>query len=456
LPWSPGWIVETLSDSTIYMAFYTVNKHIKQHSIKPEQLVPEVFDYVFHGKGKAEDVADLSKIQPEILESMRNEFLYWYPVDLRNSAKELVPNHLTFFLFHHVAMFPLEQWPKAIGVNGMLMIEGNKMSKSKGNFITLKNAVEQYGADATRCALLLGAEGMDDPDWRSENARELRSKLETWYRLIENVTKTAKNEKEGHLEQWLISTLQHRVKTVTENIEVMKTRTALDNALFEIWNDFRWYLRRKGKADAKALLEVLEIWLRLMAPFAPYICEEAWNKIGKKGFISLASWPQYDEAKIDIKAEETESLVKNVLEDTQNILRATKIAPRKICYFVATPWKWRIYLTALEKSLQSNITVSELMKELMKDEEMKKIANKAVKFVAQIAEEINRIPKDKKRKLLEASALDEKAILDEARAFFKREFNAEIHVYREDDPERYDPKRRAQLARPYRPAIYIE
>ncbi len=236
----------------------------------------------------------------------------------------------------------------------------------------------------------------------------------------------------------------------------MKTRTALDNALFEIWNDFRWYLRRKGKADAKALSEVLDIWLRLMAPFAPHICEEGWNRIGKKGFISQASWPQYDKTKINVKAEEMESLVKNVLEDTQNIIRATKITPAKIMYFVAAPWKWKIYLTALEKSLQSNITVSELMKELMKNTEIKKVANKAAKFVAQIVEEINRAPRDRKRRLLEAAALDEKAILEDAKEFFKREFNAEIHVYEEDDPERYDPKKRAQLARPYRPAIYIE
>ncbi len=456
VPWSPGWIVETLSDSTIYMAFYTINKHIRQHNIKPEQLVPEVFDYVFQGRGKAEDVATLSKIKPEILESMRNEFLYWYPVDLRNSAKELVPNHLTFFLFHHVALFPPEQWPKAIGVNGMLMIEGKKMSKSKGNFVTLKSAVEEYGADATRCALLLGAEGMDDPDWRSESVGELRSKLETWHRLIESIIESAENEKTGHLEHWLISTLQRRIKAVTENIEIMKTRTALDNALFEIWNDFRWYLRRKGKADAKALLEVLDVWLRLMAPFAPHICEEDWNRIGKKSFISQASWPQYDKTKIKVKAEETESLVKNMLEDTQNIIRATKITPAKIMYFVATPWKWKIYLTALEKSLQSNITVSELMKELMRNAEIRKVANKAAKFVAQIVEEINRAARDRKRRLLEAAVLDEKAILEDAKEFFKREFNAEIHVYKEDDPERYDPKKRAQLARPYRPAIYIE
>ena len=151
------------------MAFYTINKHLKQNNIRSEALTPEVFDYIFLGKGNSAELEKAVGIKADLLDSMRNEFRYWYPFDLRNSAKELVPNHLTFCIFHHAALFPPELWPKAIGVNGMLMVEGKGMHKSKGNFITMKGAVEKYGADATRCALLLGAEGMDDPDWRAEN-----------------------------------------------------------------------------------------------------------------------------------------------------------------------------------------------------------------------------------------------------------------------------------------------
>ncbi len=160
------------------MAFYTVNKHIKQNSLKAESLTPEVFDYIFFGKGDSAQLEAAIGIKASLLESMRSEFLYWYPFDLRNSAKELVPNHLTFCIFHHAALFPPEHWPRAMAVNGMLMVEGKQMHKSKGNFITMKGAVEKYGADATRCALLLGAEGMDDPDWRAENVGDLKTKFE--------------------------------------------------------------------------------------------------------------------------------------------------------------------------------------------------------------------------------------------------------------------------------------
>lgn len=457
LPWSPGWIVETLSDSTIYMAFYTISKHIKHFNIKPEQLIAQVFDYVFLGRGNVEKVAEKSQISRAVLESMRTEFLYWYPVDFRDSAKELVPNHLTFFLFHHVALFPPEHWPKAIGVNGMLMIEGKKMSKSKGNFVTLRNALNQYGADATRCALLLGAEDMDDPDWRSESVREVKGKLESFYSLANSLIEAKREDvKVGHLEKWLISRLEHRTKKVTESMEIMKTRTAIENVFFEVWNDFRWYKRRKERSNTMILREAMETWIRLLAPFAPHICEELWNKLGRKSFISLAEWPTYDKKKVDVRAEETEGLIKNVLDDTFNILRATKIKPKKIYYYSAAPWKWKIYLKLMEKSVSTRVVQSEVMRELMRDPDMKKMAKGVAKFISQVIDEINRMPDDKKIRQIKVGVIDENQALKGAETFFERELNAEISAYHEEDPRRHDPKKRAELAKPYRPAIYIQ
>ncbi len=454
LPWSPGWIVETLTDSTVYMAFYTINKHLKQYNIKGEQLTPEVFDYIFYGKGNPQTIAEQTKIPTKQLDEMQNEFLYWYPVDLRVSAKELLPNHLTFFLFQHTALFP-DHLPQAIGVNGMLSIEGKKMSKSKGNFVTLKDALNHFGADATRCALLLGGEGMNDPDWRRDTVGDIKSKLRGFRSLTDNIIENAKETKTEHLEEWLISVLQDRIKIVTENMESLKTRTALENALFEVWNDFRWYIRRKEKLNSKILKEALETWIRLLAPFTPYMCEEIWNKMGHEGFVSLADWPVYDENKVNVQAEETENLIKNVMEDTSNILRATKMVPKEIYYYSAASWKWKAYLTALKKSASGTLAINDLMKELMADPELKTVARKVAKFARGITEEINRMPEDMKQRQLQIGALDEASLLGKAEAFFGREFNVKVHAYREDEQRLQDPKRKAGYARPYCPAIYI-
>ena len=456
LPWSPGWIVETLSDSTIYMAFYTIIKHIREREIKPEQLTNDVFDYVFLREGDLKEVAGSSSIDPSVLREMREEFAYWYPVDLRVSAKELVPNHLTFFLFQHAAIFPKELWPKAIGVNGMLTIEGNKMSKSKRNFITLKGAVDKYGADVTRLTLLLAAQDMDDPDWREENARSIDAKLRSLNGFVKMVLQLPAMEEVRNIDRWLSSAIQKRIREVTDALEVLRTRTASEVALFEVWNDMRWYLRRTDKPNSAVLREAVEVWVRLLAPFAPYICEELWNAMAKEGFVSSAGWPSVDESRFDIEAEETESFIRSLMEDTTNVVKATKMTPKKVHYYVAAPWKWKAYIKAVEKAVEETVAIRDLMKELMSDPSLRKHAKKLAQFVGRSIDDINQMPEDQKSKILKIGELNEEQILKEAEEFLRKEFKADILVFDEEDPKCHDPKNRAQAAKPYRPAIYIE
>jgi leucyl-tRNA synthetase len=456
MPWGKGWIIETLSDSTVYMAFYTVNKHIRQNNIKPESLTREVFDYVFLGKGDPVELAKTAGVSSDLLKAMREEFLYWYPLDLRNSAKELVPNHLTFCIFHHAALFPPEHWPRAMGVNGMLMIEGKQMHKSKGNFITMKGAVEKYGADATRCGLLLGAEGMDDPDWRADNVQDVQGKLEGLMGFAGEVLSKAKSIEITALERWLHSKLQHRIEEVTGALEELKTRTALQVALFEIWNDLRWYIQRKGRADTLALSEAVKVWLRLLAPFAPYTCEELWSQTGENGFISVASWPRFDAGKVDVAAEEQENLVTDVIGDTLNILKATKIVPKRVCYYSATAWKWQVYLKVLEKATAGEAKINEIMKELAADPELKPHMKEVAGLVPRVLKAMTKLSGERKANMVKIRAVNEKEILEGAVGFLKERLNAEVSVYVEDEKERYDPKQRASMAMPSQPAIYVE
>ncbi|MCW4020568.1 MAG: leucine--tRNA ligase, partial [Candidatus Bathyarchaeota archaeon] len=456
LPWSPGWIVETLSDSTVYMAFYTIIKHIRRHKIKPEQLTNEVFDYVFLGKGSLRNTAETSGIQASVLHEMRDEFIYWYPVDLRNSAKELVPNHLSFFIFQHTALFPQKHWPRGVGVNGMLSIEGQKMSKSKGNFLTLKNAVDRFGADATRLTLVFGAEDMDDPDWREENAKSMEAKLRALYRFTDQIANLQGQRQAKNVDRWLMSTVQNRIRIVTGAIKTMKTRTAAEVALFEVWNDIRWYLRRVEDPNPKVLKEVADIWVRLLAPFTPYLSAELWRLLGNNGFVSVAKWPSYDKSKVDIKAEEAEDLIRNLIEDTTNIIKATKMTPKRICYYAAADWKWKTYLKVLEKSISQKIEMKDTMKDLMKDPNLKQKAKNVAAFAGNIIAEVNAAPKDQKERRLQSGRLDEETAVSEAKSFLEQEFNAEVSVCDEEDPRRHDPKGRAAVAKPCRPAIYIE
>jgi len=124
-------------------------------NIAAKDLTEEVFDYVMLEKPFPKD----TNISKETLDKMKKEFTYWYPVDLRVSGKDLIQNHLTFFLYNHCAIFPKKQWPKSIRTNGHLQLNGEKMSKSTGNFKTLRGAIQDYSADGMRFALALSGDG---------------------------------------------------------------------------------------------------------------------------------------------------------------------------------------------------------------------------------------------------------------------------------------------------------
>jgi len=468
LPWDPDWIIESLSDSTIYMAYYTIVKHIKESGIKPTQLTDSAFDYIFSGIGKASEVAKETGIKKTVLEKMRNEFKYFYPLDSRHSGRDLVPNHLTFMIFNHTAVFPKELWPRQIVTNGSVLMKGAKMSKSFGNIIPLREGLTKFGADPLRLGVLATAELLQDADFSPTVAKSMRDRLERLYRFaLENLEKSPRKVKDISLtvtDKWMLSRLQEHIRTATEAMDKLTVRKAIHSALYGLDQDFQWYLHRtvdqrkvpeRKEAINEVLSDVLDAQVRMLAPVTPHICEELWEKMGGEGFVSLTSWPTPDMARVDIRAEEGEALIMNTLEDTLNIVKATGMAPKKICYYVAAPWKWQTYLKALEKAVSTKVVQSELMKELMRDRELRAKAEQVAKFVGQIVDEVNRISDERKQRQLRVGVIDENQALKEAQVFLKRELNAEIYVYSEE-AKRYDPKKRAHLAKPYRPAIYME
>ncbi|MEM2906701.1 MAG: leucine--tRNA ligase [Candidatus Odinarchaeota archaeon] len=297
LPWDRDWIVETLSDSTIYMAFYIIAKYVNAGLLRAEHMSKEFFDYVFLGNGDSSKLADTLKIDRKLIEDVKKEFEYWYPVDLRNSAKELVYNHFTFFLFHHGAIFPRKHWPRILGVNGMINIEGQKMSKSKGIFISINEAVDRFGADATRLELAYASEGLADADWRTSDVIGLRSRILSTFSMLRNIDGEL-DENYGQVDKWLESRINLAVKKVTEHYERMENRSAIQEGFFNLQNDLKWYLRRRVK-PSKMFRKAAEVMVKLVAPVLPHFSEELWSCWGKEGFISLAKWPEFDESKIN-------------------------------------------------------------------------------------------------------------------------------------------------------------
>ncbi|MCK5563376.1 class I tRNA ligase family protein, partial [Candidatus Bathyarchaeota archaeon] len=398
LPWDPEWIIESLSDSVIYMAYYTIIKHFHAHNIQSNQLTDAVFNYIFLGVGQPKEVAKEAGLNQKVLEQMRSEFSYFYPLDSRHSGRDLVSNHLTFMIFVHTAIFPKTLWPCQIVVNGSVLMKGQKMSKSLGNIIPLREAIKMFGADPLRFAVLATSELLQDADFSSTLARSVRDRLERFYRFAVETVQAQTNVTDGQLtltDRWMLSRLQEHIRAATESMDKLMVRKAIHSALYALDQDFQWYLRRiaeekevteRKSAIAEVFNKILDAQVRMLAPVTPHICEEIWKKMGRKGFVSLAEWPTYNEARVDIGAEEGEALVRSVLGDTLNIIKATRIAPKRINYYVAAPWKWKVYLRSLEKSVSERILLSDLMKELMTHPDLKETAEKVAKFARLIVD----------------------------------------------------------------------
>lgn len=140
--------------------------------ITPDQMTDEIWEYIFCN-GPFPSFSPLEQSKVDIL---KHEYNYFYPFDIRSSGKDLINNHLTFALYTHAAIFPKDKWPLSVRTNGHVMLNGEKMSKSKGNHLTLRQAVEKFGADATRLALADSGDGMEDAnfDEKLANASVLR------------------------------------------------------------------------------------------------------------------------------------------------------------------------------------------------------------------------------------------------------------------------------------------
>lgn len=135
-------------------------------------MTDEIWEYIFC-KGP---FPDPSPIPREKVDALKYEYDFFYPFDIRSSAKDLTPNHLTFALYNHVALFPEDKWPLSMRTNGHLMLNGKKMSKSTGNSLTLREAIEKFGADATRLSLADAGDGLEDANFeeKAANANILR------------------------------------------------------------------------------------------------------------------------------------------------------------------------------------------------------------------------------------------------------------------------------------------
>ncbi len=281
----------------------------------------------------------------------------WLPVDMYIGGKEHAVLHLMYARFITMALHDAghvdfaEPFTK-FRANGLLIREGAKMSKSRGNVISPDGYFESYGADVLRMYLMFLGPYEQGGDWQDRGIVGISRFLKRVWQLVQTQSSKLKNQNHNSKAKTNeLDRITHRtIKKVTEDIEGLQYNTAIA-ALMEFVNEIS-----KQKPLVISHLSLVTL-VKLLAPFAPYITEELWEQLGHKTSIHNEEWPQYDpkqmieekitmvvqingkvRAQIEVEADASEDAVKEIALKNERVqkwlsgkkLQKVIVVPRRV------------------------------------------------------------------------------------------------------------------------------
>ena len=218
----------------------------------------------------------------------------WLPVSMYIGGAEHSVLHLLYVRFvamalHGWGMVDFEEPMKKFRAHGLVIKDGAKMSKSKGNVVNPDEYIKNFGADTLRMYLMFLAPFEQGGDFRDSGILGIERFLKRVWQLAEEYGKQKEEIGNKKPDTNLITILHKTIKKVTEDIEQLHYNTAI-SALMILLRSFE---------DEGSSQESFEIFLKLLAPFAPHITEEIWREtLHKKSSIHSSEWPSYDTALI--------------------------------------------------------------------------------------------------------------------------------------------------------------
>jgi len=449
-PLDEKWIIEAISDSTLYPLYYIISPYANDGRISSHNMTEEFFDHVVLGKGDIKKVSEKTGVSEDILKEIREDVRYWYPLDVNLGGKEHMTVHFPVYLFNHRAILPDDMQPGGIIVNWYITGKKNKISKSKGGAQPIPGAVEQFGVDTLRLYYAHVASMFVDVEWNEDNVMTYRQRLDRISSTIEELISSDLAGEKKDIDEWLISRFNGYSSAVRGAMEKYDLRQMATAVYFEMFNDIRWYGRRGGN-NKDTVRTVLSMWIRLMAPITPHTAEEIWSKAGFEGLVSSSLIP--DAGRISYAAEYGEEFIRDVMSDVAQIKKVTSANPQKIFLYTSPSWKTNVMKIGLEMMETGTLDIPSLTKRCMADEALRKNGKAVSEFVKKAVTDLTKSSLGTKKNMLDT---DEYSLLLSAKGFLTDELGAEVEIFSSDDENAYDPQNKSKAAVPGRPAIYLE
>jgi leucyl-tRNA synthetase len=227
---------------------------------------------------------------------------------------------------------------------GMVIKDGAKMSKSKGNLVDPDEMVEKYGADTTRMYVLFAAPPEKDLEWNEAGVEGIHRNLARVYRLVNRHAQPASSaakpaSSEGADDRKVMRKLHQTIRRITSDFEGRWHFNTDISALHELVNQL---YASESHISAAVMRQCCEVLVKLHSPFAPYFAQELWSQLGHTESLSRVPWPEHDAALA--KEEEVEIIVQvngrlrsKILarqDLTSDELRETALADPRIAYII--------------------------------------------------------------------------------------------------------------------------
>ncbi len=218
----------------------------------------------------------------------------WLPVDVYVGGPEHAVLHLMYFRFwtmvmHELGLVPVTEPAQKLVTQGIVKgRDGEKMSKSKGNVVSPREIIAEYGADTARLFILFAAPAEKDMDWSDEQVQGQFRFLGRIWRQVHAALPKIEGATVAATQDDLRRRTHKTILRVTQQLEKLQFNTAI-SSLMELSNAAAEWAGASG-----SLREALEVLVQLLSPFAPHIADELWRELGHSEELALLHWPEAD------------------------------------------------------------------------------------------------------------------------------------------------------------------
>lgn len=248
---------------------------------------------------------------------------YWMNVDQYIGGIEHAILHLLYARFfvkvlHDIGLVEVDEPFKALLTQGMVLKEGSKMSKSKGNVVSPEEIIAKYGADTARLFILFAAPVDRDLDWSDQGVEGSYRFLGRVWRIIDTYQQLGTSGHHDSLskdETALRRELHRAIKKVTEDLDGKFNFNTAISTVMELVNAMYQFKDSHDTVQSELAKELVEKLTLLLAPFVPHITEEIWHECGFEGSVHAASWPTYEESALVVDEVEVAVQVNGKVRD---------------------------------------------------------------------------------------------------------------------------------------------